>query len=602
MAVLGEIRKRPILLMGIIALALLAFVVNPDSMDKFFGKNPNILGSVNGEDITREEYDQQMYMLREQYSQQGLPTDGLENMVWENLVQAKLIKQKFEEMGFEMNDDYFWSQLQFDPQFAQDSANFDSKGNFKVQELKNQIEVLRNTNPQQYNFWLQNKSMIELRMMANQVFSNVTGGITMSNKVAEDMMKQRDAMMDIEYVKVDYNTYAQKNPVKVTTKDLENYIKRFPNRYKSEANVNLAITYFPATPSTEDDNAIKTEITRLLNEEGSENFINTENDSLFVELNSEIPYNGQYLPEAQLPAGMRSWVKSASVGQVFGPYKEGDYYVLSKVMDKKMIDTIATYKVASVVKTVFSSDKTQGDIDRKSREFIKKIEGKSFNDFENVAKSSGGTYLNPQAIERFDGVISGLGTEQDSEIISWAFDKDRKEGDTNLFKVDGSGDRVVVHFKSKRDKGLMDAESQRQQLELVVRNELLAKKIAEQIAQGKSSSLDALATKFGIQKQTAQINVMSPNLDSAIEPKVAGAAYKIAKDKMSNPIEGMAGVYVVVKKAQTENKQPGDIKQFILANTQRDAQIFGSGYIQSLKNNAKIEDYRAEIFDKLKEK
>ena len=49
MAILGEIRKRSWLLVGVIALALLAFLVNPDTIDKVFGKNPNILGKVNGE-------------------------------------------------------------------------------------------------------------------------------------------------------------------------------------------------------------------------------------------------------------------------------------------------------------------------------------------------------------------------------------------------------------------------------------------------------------------------------------------------------------------------------------------------------------------------
>jgi len=38
MAILGEIRKRPILLMGIIALALLAFLVNPDISISFLVK------------------------------------------------------------------------------------------------------------------------------------------------------------------------------------------------------------------------------------------------------------------------------------------------------------------------------------------------------------------------------------------------------------------------------------------------------------------------------------------------------------------------------------------------------------------------------------
>lgn len=594
MAVLGEIRKRPILLMGIIALALLAFLVNPDSLDKFFGQNPNILGSVNDEDITREEYDDQMYMLQQQYAQQNIPTSTLQNMVWENLVQSKLIKQEFEKMGFEMTDDYFWSQLQFDPQFAQDSANFDSKGNFKLQEIKTQLETIKNANVQQYNLWLKNKKQIEYRMMANQVFSNVSGGVTMNNKVAESLMKQRDMMMDVDYVKVDYNTYAQKNPIKVTTKDLENYIKRFPNRYKTDANVNLGIEYFPATPSAADDTAVKTEITKLYNGEG-ENFTNTENDSMFVVLNSGAGFNPAYLQENQLPNGIRTWIKTASNGQTFGPYKEGNYYVVSKLIGKKA-DSITTYKVANLVKAITTSDATQDMVDKNARDFIKKVEGKSFNDFENMAKKDKGQYTNPKSVKRFDGRLQGLGTDKDDEIIAWAFDEDRKVGDVHLFKVEGTGDRVVVHFKGKKEKGLIDAESQRPQLEVVVRNEILAKKIAEKM--GKVTGLDQVAKTFGVEKQTAQLNVLSPKLDTAIEPKVAGTAYGLANGKVSQPIQGMGGVYVIVKKSETENKQPGDLKQFITSTSQRNAQTFGRGYIQSLKDNAKIEDYRTEIFNK----
>ena len=52
MAVLGEIRNRPWLLMGIIAIAMLAFVVNPDSLEKLFGAKPGVYGKVNGDEIT----------------------------------------------------------------------------------------------------------------------------------------------------------------------------------------------------------------------------------------------------------------------------------------------------------------------------------------------------------------------------------------------------------------------------------------------------------------------------------------------------------------------------------------------------------------------
>lgn len=142
MAILGEIRKRPWLLMGTIAIALLAFLVNPDTFDKVFGKNPNVFGKVNGEEITRDEFNDQLTVLQQQAQQQGQPANGLEEQTWQLLVQSKLIKQQFEKLGLEMNDDFFWSQIQYDPMFAQNQSLFDEKGNFKLQ-FKKQIEDLK---------------------------------------------------------------------------------------------------------------------------------------------------------------------------------------------------------------------------------------------------------------------------------------------------------------------------------------------------------------------------------------------------------------------------------------------------------------------------
>ena len=137
------------------------------------------------------------------------------------MVQSKLIKQQFEKMGLKMTDDFFWSQLQYDPMFAQNPQYFDEKGNFKLQEVRKFYEGLEGSgNVQEYNQWLKTKRSIEYRMMARQLFANVSSGITVSKKEAEEMMKQRDQVADIDYVKVDYAAFLAKNPVKVTTEDL----------------------------------------------------------------------------------------------------------------------------------------------------------------------------------------------------------------------------------------------------------------------------------------------------------------------------------------------------------------------------------------------
>jgi len=425
---------------------------------------------------------------------------------------------------------------------------------------------------------------------------------------------------------------------------------------------------------------------------------------MFVMANSDMPYNNAYVQANQMPQALQGKIETAAIGQVFGPYKEQNLYVLSKLIDKKPSDSTLSnhiliaykgaerstatrtkeeakkiadslmagikanpakfaeglklsdepgaverkgsvgwttpqsqfapgylaflannpkgstglaetefgyhiiniedkkagtmgYKVAHIVKTIKPSEATEAEVDKKARRFIQQIQGKSFNDFVNIAKKSNYQYSNAKSAKRFDGQLQGLGTDKDGEIIAWAFDKKREKGDTEFFTVEGTGDKVVVYLNGKQEKGLADPESVRDQIETVVQNKLAAKQISDKI--GKAGSLDQVAAKFATTKQSAQVNMLNPSVAGAMEPKVAGAAFGIAKGKVSNPIEGGTGVYVIVKKSETINKQPGDIKQFTESVTQRNAGMFGQSWLKSLQDNADIDDYRIEIWSKL---
>ncbi|MDR6406217.1 MULTISPECIES: SurA N-terminal domain-containing protein [Chryseobacterium] len=709
MAILGQIRSKPWLLMGVIALALLAFLVNPESIDKVFGKNPDVLGKVNGEKITREEFNDQLFVLQQQADQQGQPKAGLEEQAWQLLVQSKLIKQQFEKLGFEMTEDYFWNQLQYDQMFAQQQQFFDEKGNFKTQELKKQIEDMKAASPEGYNQWLKTRKSIEYRLMARQVFANVSQGITTGKKEAEELMKQRDQLADIDFVKIDYAAYLQKNNIKVTTEDLANYIKQHPIMFKAEASRNLGVVYFPSQPSTADDAAAQKEINKLFSagtdaSGGAENFQNTKNDSMFVMANSDMPFSNQYVMPNQLPQTIQGQIATAAIGQTFGPYKEQNFYVVSKLLDKKASDSTLSkhiliaykgaerstatrtkeqakkiadslltvikgnpaafanglklsdepnaverngsvgwttpqsqfapgylnflasnpkgstglaetefgyhiinvedkkagtmgYKVAHLVKAVKPSDATEAETDKKARKFIQQVQGKSFNDFVNIAKKGNYQFSNPKQAKRFDGQLQGLGTDKDAEILAWAFDKKREKGDTEFFTVDGTGDKIVVYLNGKQEKGTADPESVRDQIEVVVKNKLAAKQISEKI--GKAGNLDQIAKQFATTKQSAQVNLLNPSVAGSMEPKVAGAAFGVKKGQLSKPVEGGTGVYVLIKKNETVNKQPGDLKQFTESITQRNAGMFGQAWLKSLQDNAKIDDYRIEIWNKV---
>ena len=710
MAILGEIRKRSWLLLGVIALGLLAFLFNADTFDKIFEKNPNVFGTVNGEDITRDEFNDQLFIMQQQAQQQGQPTKGLEEQAWQILVQSKLIKQQFEKTGLTLSDETFWSQLQYDPMFAQNQQSFDEKGNFKTQEVKKMVSDLQATNPEQYNFWLKSKKAIEYRMMARMLFGNITSGITTSKKEAELMVKFRDQVANIDFVKVDYLEFSKKNNIKVTTQDLADYIKLHPTRFKATASRNIAYAYFPAAPSAQDDAATLNEINKIFLKgtdasNGAENFQNTTNDSMFVELNSDIPFIPQYVSPEQLPQGLKDKIATATIGQTFGPYKEQSLYVVSKLLDKKTSDSTLskhiliaykgaerstatrtkeaakktadsllavikadpakfaeglklsdepnaverngsvgwttpasqfapgylsflannakgttglqetafgyhiinvedkksgamTYKIAHLAKNIKASDKTENQVLTQATRFIQQTQGKSFNQFKNLAEKNKYRFDNPKTVGRFQGALPGIGTDKDAEVIAWAFDKKREIGDTDIFTVEGTGDRIVAYVVGKQDEGLADPETVRDQIEPIVKNKVLAKKILEKINAGKYSSLDQAAKAFGTTKASATVNMFNPSVNGAMEPRVAGAAFGVAVNKLSQPVEGMTGVYLVVKKSVTTNKMAGDIKQITESITQQNSQQFTGSFLKSLQDNAKINDYRIEVWDK----
>jgi peptidyl-prolyl cis-trans isomerase D len=99
-------------------------------------------------------------------------------------------------------------------------------------------------------------------MMARQLFANVSSGVTANKKEASELIKQRDQLANIDFVKVDYAAFAAKNPVKVTTKDLADYIQKHPVMFKSPATRNLGIVFFRKA-SAKDDASVLKEINQL---------------------------------------------------------------------------------------------------------------------------------------------------------------------------------------------------------------------------------------------------------------------------------------------------------------------------------------------------
>jgi len=712
MAVLGEIRKRPWILISFIAIALLAFLVNPDSLDKFFSKNPNVLGKVNGEKIFRDDFEDQIFVLQQQY-QGSRSRESLEEEAWQTLIQSKLIKQEFDKMGLTLSEDVFWNQLQYDPMFANTPQLFDEKGNFKSQELKKEVEDMKAQSPEQYSNWIRIRKSMEYHIMARQVFSLVYSGIASNNKEALEIAKERNQHANIDYVKIDYDKFAHNNKVKVTTKHLEDYIKKNPIRFKVEDTRNIGVVFFPASPTEKDEANTRAEIENLLSKgvdmgNGVESFSKTKNDSMFVMVNSDVPFSSQYLPIDRQLQEIRGYLKSSPIGRTFGPFKvQNRYFVVSKLLDKKptdstksrhilisykgspadnsgletrtkeeakkLADSIANvvksnigkfgdlvkfssdlgsvasggelgwttqdtpfvpefkaflsrnrkgaigvvetqfgyhviniqdkklgsmrYKVANLVKEIRASEETTNNVYNTANKFIQDIQGKSFNDFKNIAEKNSYNFVNPQKAKRFQGQIIGINTDKDADVLAWAFDKKTKIGETNIFNTSDGG-YVVAYLNGVQKAGIADPESVRPEIETIVRNQLLAKRIIEKINSHNPTSLAQIAKLFG-EVESGKIGIYNNVIAGGIEPKVAGAAFGVKANQISKPVEGVNGVYVVVRKSVEQNTQEElDAKKLTKELTEQRVNLFQQSLLRSLQEKADIQDYRIDVYNR----
>lgn len=111
------------------------------------------------------------------------------------------------------------------------------------------------------------------------------------------------------------------------------------------------------------------------------------------------------------------------------------------------------------------------------------------------------------------------------------------------------------------------------------------------------TSLDAIAKANKTTVQTVEgvtvENAMLPNL--GMESKVVGTAFGTAANKLSAPVEGFSGVFVVKTKTVTKAPKLPKYDDYI-AKLKANAAQFSGRILPALKEKADIKDNRADFY------
>jgi len=385
MAVLEKIRKRTTVLILIIGLALFAFVISGVFTSSNFGgeKVGSSVAEINGEEISIDEFRQEVEVASKRM---GPTTSSMQvvNQVWENQLRKTILGEQFEDLGIGIEQDQIVDFLRTTG-YAQNPQFQNQDGQFDPNIFKQTVSDWKVNNPAQYEAWLQTENEIVQLAKEQTYFNLVKAGVGATLKEGELDYKLANEKMDIKYVRVPYASIPD-STITPTKSEIADYVNKHKEEYKQDPARDLRYVYFEEKPSEADQAAINESISKLLDDTIEYNsqtdrndtirgFRNTKDVAAFLDRNSDTKFDTIFKAKKNLPSSVADTLMNLSIGQIYGPYKDGDSFKISKMMDRKSNGSVKASHIllayAGATRANPEVTRTKEEAEAKAKELLK---------------------------------------------------------------------------------------------------------------------------------------------------------------------------------------------------------------------------------------
>lgn len=711
MAVIGKIRQRSGLLIGIIGLSIVGFLimdVTQSQTSALMGGRTDAVGEVNGQEIKiqdfEKKYEENLKSQEEQMRGQPLSDDMrnyMRTMTWDQMVNEAIFAKVYDKLGINVTNEELGELATGEnahPYIIQSFSN-PQNGQFDPQQVRLFLQNLDKDDPNtepgtRRKQWLRFEEGIKKDQFQKKYENLITKGLSVPTWQGEMAYNDQNRAVDFKYVQLAY-TDVNDADVKVTDEDLKKYIDTHAAMFKRDDETRkIQFVAFDIAASSADSAAT----VAALNEKRDE-FAKGEkvsDDSLFVKIYSEQAFDDAYLSADQLAASpVKDSLFSLPVKSIVGPYLDNGTFKLAKISDRKAIsDSVRVRDIAisfanvtqeqgpakfQFVDSIFKQiDSLGGDFAAFAATYsddpISKMSGgdlgwikpgqkeKQYNDLVFFRGQKGKTYRVPsmsdntihlvQIVEDRPSktgvlvtyltreIVPSAETEKDVYSRATAFAADNQSPDkykaaaqklnvktvndlkTDQFNLQGlqgnARDLVKWAFKAEKNavssiitvgkkhvvalledvqpKGIASVDAVRDQVKAMVTREKKTEILAKKITDAGAANADALAAKVG--KPALQVDkatFTNPSMAGLYEPKVVATALTLAPGKLSAPIQGNAGVYVVQTIAVTEPAKVSDYGMYAMQLKQQ-VSAKARNASEAQKKLAKIEDNRTDFF------
>lgn len=341
MSIIQTIREKgAVIVIAAIAISLIGFILM-DSGSRgggvFGGGNSTTLGVVNGEEIGIQQFNKKVDEVEQQYPNGGSgQRNQIMQSVWDQMVAERIVEKQFDILGLtftpkEMSAIMFSDEA---PQQLKQAFTNHETGQYDIEQAKQWwAQTKKNKNAEQRNAIIsQVIDPMRLNSLYTKYTSMISGSIYQPKWLSKQLAEEANNFANISYVAVPYSVISD-SAVKVTDKEIENYLDKNKLKYKQEAGRMISYVSFSAAANAQDSARIRQTLKDL-----KPQFAADSNAKLFMgKYSSAIPFFDAYMPQSKMQMPDKDSIIALPNGGVFGPYEDAKNYVLAKKISTKIL-------------------------------------------------------------------------------------------------------------------------------------------------------------------------------------------------------------------------------------------------------------------------
>lgn len=352
----------------IIALALVGFILTDyfQSRGRGGGSPSETIGSVNGNKINFNEFNFKVDQAQEQMKQQGYPSTPATTQMaidntWDQEVNRLLLEEEFDRLGIqvskkELGDILYGANAPADlkSQFTDPAT-----GQYNAIQAKQQIDqILKKGTPEQKTSFNNYISQLVFQRKYEKYMSLFGISANLSPNVPRWFVEKKNAdesqMASVSLVKEVYASIPD-STIKIEDKEIADHISKHKEDYKQTESRSISYVTFSAAPSAADTaDAIKklTDLkTAFDTTDNVEQLLATEG------LDPAYNYDG-YRSGGSIQSQYKDSITKLPIGGVYGPYLEGNNYMLAKLVGVRQIPD--TVKARHILVATMQTDQQSG--------------------------------------------------------------------------------------------------------------------------------------------------------------------------------------------------------------------------------------------------